>query len=66
MRDYFYITESGERIPVAQMNEVDIDAILFDGDVEIHADDFGETKEQVLERLRIEKIVRHLDKQSER
>lgn len=62
MRDYFYIREDGQRIPVAQMSEADIDDILFAADCVLEDTEFGETKEDVLERLRIEKIVRHLDK----
>lgn len=60
MRDHNYLTESGERIPVSKLPIEKIVELLLDGAVEIENSDGapGDTSENVIERLRIELLIR--------
>lgn len=60
MRDHNYITETGERIPVAKLPIEKIVELLHDGAVEIKNSDGGpdDSSENVIERLRIELLIR--------
>lgn len=61
MRDYRYTPDGREPVWVSQMNILDIRDILADGDVCIVARDHpDETAANVLERLRIELLIREL------
>ena len=60
MKDHNYIDKNGNSIPVSQMNIEDIKDILSVGDLRIISEgDHSETKEDILERLRIELIIRN-------
>lgn len=62
MRDHYYLTEDGERIPVAKLPIEKIVDLLADGAVKIeNADGPGENSENVMERLRIELQIRELN-----
>lgn len=62
MRDHNYLDEDGTRIPVAKLPIETIVDLLFDGAVEIENSDGGpgDTSENVMERLRIELLIREL------
>lgn len=59
MRDYNYINERGESVPVSQMDKVDIINTITNGCYIIESDN-GETVYDVIERLRIELTIREL------
>lgn len=62
MRDHYYVTDTGERIPIAKLPIEKIVELLLDGAVEIESSDGpGETSENVMERLRIELQIRELN-----
>jgi hypothetical protein len=60
MRDYFYAPDEGPQVPVSEMMTADIQDILAVSDCVIHNRDGNETVENVLERLRIELVIRNL------
>lgn len=61
MKDHNYILEDGTRIPVSKMKIEDIVDILHQGGVKIEDADHQEDQENVLERLRIELVIRELN-----
>lgn len=65
MRDYYHVDDSGARTPVAQMDTSDIRDCLENG-FSILNDGCGETAEDVIERLRIELLIRALGLNTER
>jgi hypothetical protein len=62
MRDHNYIREDGTRIPVSQMTTDEIVSVLLDGNVQMEHSDGAPTDavQWVLERLRIELLIREL------
>jgi hypothetical protein len=61
MKDHNYIREDGTRVPVSKMNIEDIVDILHQGGVVIEDEEHQENQENVLERLRIELLIRELN-----
>ena len=62
MRDHNYTDERGRKIPVSQMSVKDITGILATGSCQINdSDGYADPVESVIERLRIELLIRHLD-----
>lgn len=63
MRDHNYLEEDGTRIPVAKLPIEKIVDLLSDGAVRIDNSDGGpgDTSENVIERLRIELLIRELN-----
>jgi len=61
MHDHNYIDETGKLTPVSQMSIKDILDILHDGEIEIdEIDGYHEHRNNILERLRIELVIRSL------
>lgn len=58
MRDHHYNRESGERVPIQQMTDTEIAEALRDGIQLDTVDEVPCTVQDVLERLRIEQIIR--------
>lgn len=56
MYDHEFVDDDGKRVPVSRMSDADIHACLNGG---VHPLD-GEIDEHVLERLRIEVLIRAL------
>lgn len=61
MRDHNYTDETGKKMPVSQMCTEDIIGILADGGCRINdSDGYADPVTSVMERLRIELLIRHL------
>lgn len=61
MRDHNYITPEGRRMPVAEMPTSKIQELLADGEVQIDdSDGYRDPSASVMERLRIELLIREL------
>ena len=62
MRDYLFVADYGRLIPVSEMPKQDIIDILEVGDLQIYdADGSADDKQNILERLRIELLIRELN-----
>lgn len=62
MRDYLFMTDDGRMVPVSEMPKQDIIDILKIGDLRIdYADGSPDDKQNILERLRIELLIRELN-----
>lgn len=60
MRDYRYCPDNREPCFVSDMLDTDLDDCLSEG-VTILKNEDGETRDDVMERLRIEKLIRTLN-----
>ena len=61
MKDYTFVTNTGKSVPVLEMDLKDINDILSIGNCDIvFRESENETVENVLERLRIELVIRSL------
>jgi hypothetical protein len=61
MRDHNYIRKDGTRIPVSQMLTAKIQELLADGGVNVINDEgFVDSSHWIMERLRIELLIREL------
>jgi hypothetical protein len=63
MKDHYYIDENENKIAVADLPLETVEELIRDG-VEISNAEHGETVEGVLERLKIELVVRRLQSYS--
>ena len=62
MREYLFLTDDGRMIPVSEMPTQEIIGILEIGDLQIdYADGNVDDKQNILERLRIELLIRELN-----
>lgn len=64
MRDYNYVREDGTKVPTSQITDQEIHELLAGGVEIVSCDDEPlPNVENVLERLRIELVIRGLDRQ---
>ena len=62
MRDYRFTMDDGRTVPVSEMPKQDIIDILEVGDLQIDDSDGNvDDKQNILERLRIELLIRELN-----
>jgi hypothetical protein len=60
MKDYNYVTDEGTLIPTAQLTTAKIQELLAEGVQIVEADGQDANPENVMERLRIELVIREL------
>ena len=60
MKDHYFVDEDGSRTPVSQLPKAHILDMLARRDIEIVDDGSGEIVEDIIERLKIELLIREL------
>lgn len=63
MMDYRYTREDGTKVPTSQMTDAELQECLAEGVQIDDSDGVEPSVENVMERLRIELVIRRLDRQ---